>query len=134
MALTLALVACISIAEQSQEMRAAILGSNERSLLSCLGPPDDFGYDEERHHFLYRFDLRRRGFAFGPPDPSQPAFCNLLFRIDQGLISDIQVRGIDGCGLNAESRCTVIAGECLANLGHVLQPQRRGLANPPALS
>ena len=113
LALTLALVGCISVTEQSQQVRAAILGSNERSLLGCLGPPDDFRYAEDRHHFLYRFDLRR-SLSVDPTDLSQPAFCNLLFQIDQGRISDLQVRGIDGYGLNADTRCTVIAGQCLS--------------------
>ena len=116
LAAILAPLGCSTLGERSHEVRAAIVGSNERNLLRCLGPPDDFTYDEHRHDFLYRLDLRGRDFAFGRPDLSQPAFCNLLFQIDQGRISDLHVRGIDGYGLNADSRCTVIAGECLASL------------------
>ncbi len=122
LAAILALLGCSTLGERSHEIRAAIVGSKERNLLRCLGPPDDFSYAEDRHDFLYRLDLRRHRFEFGRPDLSQPAFCNLLFQIDRGRISDLHVRGIDGYGLNADTSCTVIAGECLASLARA----RRG--------
>ncbi len=130
----LALLGCSTLGERSHEVRAAIVGSNERNLLRCLGPPDDFRYDEDRHDFLYRLDLRRRDSAWGPPDLSQPAFCNLLFQIDQGRISDLHVRSIDGYGLKADSRCTVIAGECLASLARAQRgTTARSLVQPARL-
>ncbi len=134
LATIVALLGCSTLREQSHEVRAAIIGSNERNLLRCLGPPDDFRYEEDRHQFLYRLDLRRRGFEFGPPDLSQPAFCNLLFQVDQGRISDIHVRGIDGYGLNVEERCTVIAGECLASLARAQRGSTASSLVPPVTS
>ncbi len=90
-----------------------MVGMDERSLLSRLGPPDDFTFAGERRYFLYRLDLRRPVFAFAAPDPNRPAFCDLLFRIDRGVVTDVRVRGAAFSGLQADARCTIIASEAL---------------------
>ena len=107
---------CANLAERKQEAYAAMLGTEERRLLSRLGPPDHFHFGEERRYFLYRLDLRRRG---GFPEPSgiKPTFCSLLFRIDSGVVAAVQVRGVNHAGLNADTRCTILAGEVLGAPG-----------------
>ena len=99
-----------------------MVGMDERTLLSRLGPPDDFTFDGERHYFLYRLDLRRRVFAFNAPEPTRPALCNLLFRIDRGVVTDVRVRGVAFSGLNADGRCMIIAGKALKAFERAASP------------
>ena len=105
-----------------------MLGMKERELLSCLGPPTDFVIDAERRIFIYRMDLRRRAFVDIEDTPrtskstvvipNEPAVCNAAFQIDHGVISDVAVRGVNPLGLNADSMCTIVVGECLADLAY----------------
>ncbi len=87
-----------------------MVGTLERKLLTRLGPPNEFHIAEERRYFIYRLDLRKRQGFPGPPE-FEPAFCNLLFRIDSGMVADVHVRGVSQAGLNADMRCTIFAGE-----------------------
>ncbi len=102
-----------------------MVGMDERSLLSRLGPPDDFTFAGERRYFLYRLDLRRPVFAFAAPDPNRPAFCDLLFRIDRGVVTDVRVRGAAFSGLQADARCTIIASEALKAFEYAARRPRR---------
>ncbi len=86
------LLGCAVLLNHANEARAAIVGTNERRLLSRLGPPDEFVFAGKRRYFLYRFDLRRRAYWFGAPDPTRAALCNVLFRIDRGVVSDVGER------------------------------------------
>ncbi len=109
---------CATLGERKQEAHAALVGTEERRLLSRLGPPDHFHFGEERRYFIYRLDLRRRGGI--PESPEfEPAFCSLLFRIDSGVVADVQVRGVSQAGLNADTRCTIFAGEMVGTPGRV---------------
>ena len=66
-------------------------------------------------------DLRRETFKFDEtPLPSEPGFCNVAFHIDQGMISDVAVRGIVLAGMNSDATCTVLVGECLADLAYTM--------------
>lgn len=110
---------CTSLGTKSEQVRSAMLGMKERELVSCLGPPTDYMFGAEKSLFTYRLDLRREAFKFNEtPLPSEPAFCNVAFHIDQGVISDVAVRGIDLAGMNADATCTVVVGECLAELAY----------------
>ena len=76
---------CAALGPRSEEARAAIVGMDQRELLSCLGPPDDLDFNDEQRYFLYRLDFRHEDPALVLADLwSPPALCGLLFPIDQG--------------------------------------------------
>ncbi len=119
---------CAIHTRTAHDARAAMVGMDERRLLSRLGPPDDFAFARERRYFLYRLDLRRRAFLFKAPDPSRLAFCNLLFRIDRGVVTNVRVRSVAFSGLKADARCMIIASEALKAFEYTAPETAKALA------
>ncbi len=117
------MLGCAVSLKHASEARAAIVGTNERRILSRLGPPDEFVFAGERRYFLYRLDLRRRAYRFGAPDLTRTAFCNVLFRIDRGVVSEVSARGIAFSGLNADARCTIIASGLVRDYEYAAPPE-----------
>ncbi|MEE9279375.1 MAG: hypothetical protein V3V67_04300 [Myxococcota bacterium] len=103
---------------------------DERRLLSRLGPPDDFAFAGERRYFLYRLDLRRRVSSFKAPDPTRLAVCNLLFRIDRGVVTDVRVRGVSFSGMKRDARCMIIASRALKAFEYTAPETAKTLAPP----
>ncbi len=125
------LLGCAVPLKRASEARTAIVGTNERRILSRLGPPDELVFAGERRYFLYRLDLRERAYRFGAPDLTQTAFCNVLFRIDRGVVSDVTARGIAFSGLNADARCTIIARALLREYERAAPPKTAKALAPP---
>ncbi len=113
---------CVSLGQGSEEARTAFIGTKQRTLLNCLGPPDDVSFQDERSYFLYSLRFRLSG-APTPTELARPAFCNLLFEMDRGSVSDLEVGGRSFDGHNATSRCTALAVDrCL----EIATPAARG--------
>ncbi len=125
------LLGCAVHLKHPSEARAAIVGMNERRILSRLGPPDEFVFAGERRYFLYRLDLRRRAYRFGFPDLTKAAFCNVLFRIDRGVVSEVGVRGLNMGGLNADASCSIIADDLLRDYEYAVPPETAKAMAPP---
>ncbi len=121
---------CAIHTRTAHDARAAMVGMDERRLLSRLGPPDDFAFAGERQYRLYRLDLRRRASSFKAPEPDRLAFCNLLFRIDRGVVMDVRVRGVAFDGLKADARCMLIASEALKAFEYTAPETAKALAPP----
>ena len=108
-----------------------MVGTEERKLVSRLGPPDEFHYGEERHYFVYRLDLSQRVW-FPGPSALEPSLCSLLFRIDEGVVTGVKVRGVSLAGLNADTRCTIFAGEVFGARGRAVREAPRDAFHQPA--
>ncbi len=126
------LLGCGAHMRAANEARAAIVGIDERRLLNYLGPPDDFALAGEQRYFLYRLDLRHRVSSFGPEDSHRLAFCNLLFRIDRGVVTDIRVRGFTFAGLRANTKCMMIASNALGAFEYAAPPRTAKAPTPSA--
>ncbi len=118
---------CVSLDRGSEEARTAFIGTGQRTLLNCLGPPDDVSFHDERSYFLYNLRFRLSG-APTPTALARPAFCNLLFEMDRGSVSDLEVAGRSFDGHNAASRCAVLAADrCLEIATPAARVKPRGL-------
>ncbi len=126
------LLGCGTHMISANEARAAIVGIDERRLLSHLGPPDDFAFAGEQRYFLYRLDLRHRVSSFGPEDSHRLAFCNLLFRIDRGVVTDVRVRGVTFSGLRTNTKCMMIASNALGAVEYAAPPRTAKAPTPSA--
>ncbi len=124
------LLGCTVLLNHPNEARAAIVGTNERRILSRLGPPDEFVFAGERRYFLYHLDLRRRAYRSRAPDPTRVAFCNVLFRIDRGVVSEVSTRGLDFSGMNTDDLCTIIAGDLLRDYEYAAPETAKALTPP----
>jgi len=110
--LCLAISGCAGIGQNAESVRAAMVGMNERELISCLGPPDDVSFSDERNYFLYRLEFHLDS-DLRPSDLKKPARCNLLFQFDQGSVAGVGVRGLNFEGVNANFGCTMLLNRCL---------------------
>ncbi len=126
------LLGCGAHTRAANEARAAIVGIDERRLLNYLGPPDDFAFAREQQYFLYRLDLRHRVSSFWREDRHQLAVCNLLFRIDRGVVTDIRVRGFTFAGLRANTKCMMIASNTLGVFEYAAPPRTAKAPTPSA--
>lgn len=129
------LVACASGSynQRVEQIRAAFRQLDARQVLSCLGPPTDLDYpDERRARWAYVHPLAdmpvtgRRGVDTGPGSARRlrefllhpldanlvPGYCRLTVELVDNKVTDLRAEARSSAGLNSDTACALIAAVC----------------------
>ena len=139
LAAALALAGCVSYEAAVEATRADLIGLSGRDLRRCLGVPTDFDRDGGVEYLTYRWVLTPKqpgramtigsggigGIVVGrqdagggydplgfPPDPSQQATCQIVFRLEQGAVAKVTAHGESETGHQSDGKCLMRAQRC----------------------
>jgi hypothetical protein len=129
--------------QRAARIQTGVIGLSSREIITCMGPPEDSEYESELHSlWVYVRRLERGGPRNQPgtgmrsrAEPEEiwkirpkrelefllnpttariaPGYCLLKLEVRDGVVNGFEARGRNREGVNADTRCALLARYCV---------------------